>query len=128
MKITITFKNMQHTPALDERIREKALKLEKFWEGRTEMKWTCWVAGGEHQAEVNVLGPKVEYHAKAKSDDLYKTLDLVMEKIQRQVENDKHKIKEKIHRQHIEPVALSPSAAWGEFEAWQEEQKGKKAV
>ncbi len=128
MKITISFKNMEHTPSLDERIREKALKVEKFWQGKTEMKWTCWVTGGEHHAEVNVLGPKVEYHAHAKSDDLYKTLDLVIEKVERQVEKDKSKMKNKIHRAKSELVNLHPSNAWGEFEAWQEEQKEKKAM
>ncbi len=129
MKITISFKNMEHTPSLDERIREKAHKVEKFWEGKTEMKWTCWVTGGEHHAaEVNVHGARHEYHAHAKSDDLYKTLDLVIDKVQRQVEKDKDKIKNKMHRAKSELVNLSPSAAWGEFEAWQEEQKEKKAM
>jgi putative sigma-54 modulation protein len=30
MDVSITFKHLEHTPALDERIREKSRKLEKY--------------------------------------------------------------------------------------------------
>lgn len=121
MKVTISFKNLEHTESLDERIKQKSLRMEKFWEGKVEVKWTCWVSGGEHFAEVSILGPKVDYHAKAKSDDLYKSLDLVINKIEKQVYKSKTKIKDKIHRPKAEIIIHSPSEAWGDFEAYQEE-------
>ena len=34
MKLKISFKHLEHTPALDERIKEKSQKLKKYFEGK----------------------------------------------------------------------------------------------
>ena len=48
MNIKISFKNLEHTPALDEKIREKTGRLEKYLGGGTEVHWTCSVHDGHH--------------------------------------------------------------------------------
>mgnify|MGYP001627223797 CR=1 FL=1 len=98
MNITITFKHLDHTPALDERIREKSLKLEKFFGGQFSVDWVCWCdERGEHWAEVKVTGLQ-ECVAKAHSESLYKSLDLVMEKALRQLEKQKSKLRNRLHK------------------------------
>lgn len=101
MKIVSSFKHLEHTPALDQKITEKSQKLKKFFDGNFEVQWTCYVRDdGAHCAEIKLLGPTFEYHANAHADTLYKTLDLVINKIERQVSKKKDKWKNRIKRKH----------------------------
>jgi putative sigma-54 modulation protein len=97
MKLKISFKHLKHTPALDERIKEKSEKLDKYFEGNTNVSWVCWVHGDEHWAEIKVHGPKFDFFAKAYADNMYKSLDLCIEKMERQFEKKKDIYKNKIH-------------------------------
>ena len=58
MKLKISFKHLEHTPSLDQRIKEKSEKFEKYFQGNTSVQWTCWVHHEEHWAEVKVHGTK----------------------------------------------------------------------
>lgn len=102
MRITITFKHLEHTPALDERIKEKSEKLAKYFQGKLNVDWVCWVHGEEHWAELKVHGTKFDFFAKACDDNMYKALDLVVEKMERQVDKKKQKATDKIHVDHKE--------------------------
>lgn len=94
MKIVSSFKNLEHTPSLDEKIEEKTTKLKKYMDGNFEVQWTCYVReDGAHCADIKLLGPKFEYHAAANSDSLYKTLDLAVNKIEKQIHKKKDKWK-----------------------------------
>ena len=98
MKITITFKHLEHTPALDQRIHEKSEKLAKFFDGNFKVHWTCWCdEKGEHWAEVRILGQPQECFAKASSENLYKAFDLVTDRIERQLERHKSKLRNRLH-------------------------------
>lgn len=97
MKLKITFKHLDHTPALDERIREKSEKFEKYFQGNTTVQWFCWVHNDEHWAEIKVHGPKFDFFAKACADNMYKSLDLVVEKMERQIEKQKDQLRNKMH-------------------------------
>lgn len=97
MKLKISFKHLKHTPALDERIKEKSAKFEKYFNGSCSIQWVCWVHEGEHWAELKVHGPKFDFFAKGCADNMYKTLDLVVEKMERQIEKKKDIWKNKLH-------------------------------
>ncbi|HLE11826.1 MAG: ribosomal subunit interface protein [Bdellovibrionales bacterium RIFOXYD12_FULL_39_22] len=115
MNVTITFKHMEHTPALDERIREKSKKLERYFHGNSNVKWTCYTKEGKHFSEVDVSGARFSYHASAGSDNLYKSFDLVIGKIERQVEKKQQIGKDHIHHhaeKNKEVVILDPDMAW----------------
>lgn len=85
MNVNITFRHMDHTPALDTIIREKSEKFSKWLGTATDVSWTCWKEGLDHCAEVKVFAGAKEYFAKAHADDLYKTFDLIIHKIQNQL-------------------------------------------
>lgn len=87
MNIHITFRHMEHTPALDQMIREKSEKFIKWFGNQATVRWTCWIEGVDHCAEAEVHAGHQEYFAKAHADDLYKTFDLVIHKIQNQIKN-----------------------------------------
>ena len=85
MNVNITFRHMDHTPALDQMIREKSEKFGKWFGDNSNIHWTCWMDGVDHCSEVTVNSGNEKYFAKAHSDDLYKTFDLVVQKIQNQM-------------------------------------------
>ncbi|MGE3609864.1 MAG: ribosome-associated translation inhibitor RaiA [Bacteriovoracaceae bacterium] len=97
MNLKISFKHLDHTPALDQRIKEKSEKLEKYFQGNLNCHWVCWVKDNVHWAEIKVHGPKFDYFAKGSADNMYKALDVVMDKIERQVEKKKDQNRNKLH-------------------------------
>lgn len=99
MKLTISFKHMEHTPALDQRITEKSEHFEKYFKGNVSVQWFCWVHNNQHWAEVKIHGPKFDFFAKASADNMYKSLDLVVEKMERQFEKQKDMKRNKLHKE-----------------------------
>lgn len=85
MNVNITFRHMEHTPSLDQMIREKSEKFTRWFGEQVQVRWTCWNEGIEHYSEVTIHSGAKEYFAKAQSDDLYKTFDLIVSKIQNQL-------------------------------------------
>lgn len=85
MTVNITFRHMEHTPALDQLIREKSEKFSRWLGVQAQAQWTCWMDGIEHYSEVTVNAGGQQYFAKAHSDDLYKSIDLTIHKIQNQL-------------------------------------------
>ena len=128
MKIVSTFKHLEHTPALDQKIEEKSQKFKKYFDGNLEVFWTCSVReDGAHLAEIKLLGPKFEFHASAHSDSLYKTLDLAVSKIEKQLHKKKEIRRDKIHHKHDQPVReqLIAEAEWDE-EYWEDKEEAAK--
>jgi putative sigma-54 modulation protein len=97
MKIKVSFKHIEHTPALDEQIYSKSEKLEKYFDGNFEIHWICYAKDDVHVADIKLLGPSFNYHASAKSESLYKCFDLVIAKLEKQVVKKKSKWKNNLH-------------------------------
>lgn len=129
MKLKISFKHLDHTPSLDERIKEKSQKLEKYFQGNTNVSWTCWVHGDHHWAEIKVHGPKFDFFAKASADNLYKSLDLCVDKMERQIEKQKDMMRNKLHyAPFVTPKYLNiDEMIWEEEEAQDKEIEEKSA-
>lgn len=85
MNVNITFRHMDHTPTLDEVIRTKSEKFSKWFGPATNVHWTCFMDGIDHCSEVTINSGNQQFFAKAHADDLYKTFDLIVHKIQNQM-------------------------------------------
>jgi ribosomal subunit interface protein len=93
MKLQITFKNFEVTPALKEQIEKKTQKLKKFLgHSNTKANWYCWIDKDTHYAELQISGHQGPViMATAKSGNLYKTLDIVLKKTMTQVNKKNRK-------------------------------------
>jgi putative sigma-54 modulation protein len=128
MKIVSSFKQLEHTPALDEKIEAKSQKLKKFFEGNFEVHWTCYVRDdGAHCAEIKLLGPSFEYHAAAHSEKMYKTLDLAINKIEKQVSKRKDKWRNHTSRKHQDSIKDQQIAEVEKDEKFWEEKNSEQA-
>ncbi len=98
MKLTLFFKNIKHTPALDSRIEEKSQHFSKYFDGMFEVQWYCYAKTGTHVTNVCLIGAGYRYRASATSENLYKSFDLVLEKMMRQLQKRKEKVRDRIHK------------------------------
>ena len=95
MEIKIAYRHLESTPSIDEKIREKAEKLKKFFDGKMHVDWTCSVEKDVHSSEVKVTGDHFTYHASAEADSLYKTIDESVHKLEKQILKKKEMLKSK---------------------------------
>lgn len=86
MKLTTSFKHLDHTQALDEKIKEKSQHLKKYIGRHDLIKWTCTVKEGVHYALAHISGPHFNLVANAHCDNLYKALDIIIQKLIRQLD------------------------------------------
>ena len=98
LELKIAYKHMGSTPSISEKINDKAAKLKKFFDGKIHVEWTCSVEAGIHHSEVTVTGDHGTFNASDSDDNLYKTFDGVIAKLEKQITKKKEILKEKIHR------------------------------
>ncbi len=89
MNITITFRHMEGTEAVKKHAHEKLAKLQKFLRTAMTAQVTLSVEGLEHVADVNISSGSAHFHATERSEDMYATIDMVHDKLERQIRGAK---------------------------------------
>ncbi len=95
MRFTITGKNMEVTSSLREAIEEKLGKLEHYFTPATEVIVTLSIQREAQKIEVTIPIKGGIIRAEESSNDMYVSIDLVEEVIERQVRRYKKKIIDK---------------------------------
>ena len=96
MQINITGHRIDVTPALRAFTEEKFGKLERHSDHITAIHVVFDVEKLRQIAEATILVAKGELHASSESEDMYSTIDLLIDKLDRQL--IKHKEKMHNHR------------------------------
>lgn len=89
MNITITFRHMDGTEAVKQYAHDKVAKLQKFLRQTIAAQVTLSVDGIDHTAEVRLSAGGTHFHATERSEDMYASIDLVHDKIERQIRGAK---------------------------------------
>ena len=92
MKVTVVTKNMELTPALKEMVEKKVSKLDKYFERNVSAKATLSVQKNRHRVEVAIPFNGVLLRAEEITDDMYKSIDKVEEKLVRQIRKQRTKL------------------------------------
>ena len=95
MKFVIVGKNIDVTPGLKQAIEEKIGKLEKYFTPDTEIHVTLSVEKDRHKIEVTIPVKGSIIRSEQVSNDMYVSIDLVEEIIERQLKKYKTKIIDK---------------------------------
>ena len=95
MKVTVIAKNMELTDALKEIVRKKISKLEKYFEDNIEARATLSVQRNRHIIEVTIPFNGVILRGEEATSDMYKSLDLVEDKLERQIRKQKTRLSRK---------------------------------
>lgn len=92
MKVTVIAKNIELTSALKEIVEKKIRKLEKYFEEEINAKVTLSVQKNRHTIEVTIPFNGVILRGEESTDDMYKSLDLVEDKLERQIRKQKTRL------------------------------------
>ena len=95
MKVTVIAKNMELTDALKEIVQKKISKLEKYFESNIEAKATLTVQKNRQIIEVTIPFNGVILRGEEATSDMYKSLDLVGDKLERQIRKQKTRLSRK---------------------------------
>ena len=95
MKITISGKNIDVTPGLRQTVNEKLGKLDRYFTPDTQVNVTLSVEKERHKIEVTIPVKGRIIRSEQVSNDMYVSIDLVEEVIERQLRKYKNKIIDK---------------------------------
>ncbi|GGK24022.1 ribosomal subunit interface protein [Caldalkalibacillus thermarum] len=100
MKFNIRGENIEVTPALRDYVEKKVGRLERYFNEdiTSDVYVTLKVTRDEHSVEVTIPMPKLLLRAEEKSLDMYASIDLVVEKLERQIRKYKTKINRKFRQ------------------------------
>jgi putative sigma-54 modulation protein len=101
MKFNIRGQNIEVTEALREYVEKKLSKLERYFEAppTSEVYVTLNVIKGLQTVEVTIPLPGVMLRAEEKHNDMYASIDLVIDKLERQIRKHKTKVNRKIRQE-----------------------------
>lgn len=123
MKFNIRGKNVDVTPAIKSYIEEKIGRLDKYLESPSDVSASIVVKvrGKEQIIEVTIPVNKIILRGEESHDDLYAAIDLVSDKIERQIRKNKTKLKKRKEKNNFIDFNY-------EFEVNKDEEKDEKIV
>ncbi len=97
MKYNIRGQRMEVTDALREYVEKKLSRLDKYFETppQSDVNVTLSVTKGHQAVEVMIPLPGAMLRAEEKRDDMYASIDFVVDKLERQIRKHKTKINRK---------------------------------
>lgn len=95
MQLDITFKNIDSTDALKDYASKRLSKLDKYIDRPTEVHAVLSVEKRRHTADVTLSADGIVINAVEITEDMYSAIDMVIDKLERQVKKHKEKIQGK---------------------------------
>lgn len=94
MEFQITGHNIEVTPALRETVEKKLKKLEQLFDRINSIQVVLKVEKVQQIAEATVQVNGAELHASAEENDMYAAIDLLVDKLARQLTKHKEKLRQ----------------------------------
>jgi len=98
MKTIVSGRNMSVTDALRDTIRSKLGKLDRFFHRELEAQVTLSVEKNRHIIEVTIPFNGSILRAEEATEDMYRSIDGVVDKLTRQLRKQKNKLENRINR------------------------------
>lgn len=95
MRVSVIAKNTTATPALKDMIEKKLSKVKRYFNPDVEAKATLSVQKNKQKVEVTIPFNGVILRAEEATEDMYKSIDLVVNKLERQIRKQKTKLSRK---------------------------------
>ncbi|MCW7752823.1 ribosome-associated translation inhibitor RaiA [Desulfobotulus sp. H1] len=95
MKTAVTFKNIEPSEALKDYAASKLARLDKQFDSPAEAQVVLSVEKIRHIAEVRITCDRLNLQATEETENMYAALDLVVDKLKKQIRRSKEKKREK---------------------------------
>lgn len=96
MNVKITAKNLELTDAIKNYIEKKLKRIDKYFDYVLDVSVILEVQRNVHSAEILVNAKGVFLKGLERTEDLYASIDLAIDKIERQLSKYKDKLKDKV--------------------------------
>jgi putative sigma-54 modulation protein len=93
MQVNITFRHLDSTEALKAHAKDKVEHIQRFVDRPSEAHVVLYVENLEHHADINLKAGVFLLRGRAKSNDMYASIDAAADKIERQLKKHKEKLK-----------------------------------
>ena len=105
MQLNITFRHLDASDALKDYARDKVERVNKYLDRAGEAHVVLSMERHLHHADITIHAGAFVLRGREKSEDMYASLDLAMDKIERQLRRYKEKLKnhhgkERVHHRH----------------------------
>jgi putative sigma-54 modulation protein len=107
MNITVRGKNIDVTPALKDYAEKRIKKLRKYFNG-ADVQVNMSVARENHIVEVTLLVNGLILRGEESTEDMYASIDLVVDKLEKQIDKHKTKLSRRLREGNIKNIASDP--------------------
>ncbi len=112
MQTSVTFKNLDPSENLKSYISGKLDKFDKFLDNPAMATVVLSVEKFRHIAEINIVGDRLKINGKEETNDMYSSMDMVLDKLEKQIKKNKQKTKDhrsnsKSKKNNIEDTTFS---------------------
>jgi putative sigma-54 modulation protein len=95
MQTSVTFKNLDPSDNLKSYVGDKLDRFDKFLDNPAEANVVLAVEKFRHIAEINISGDRLTIIGKEETVDMYSAIDMVLDKLEKQIKKNKEKIRER---------------------------------
>jgi len=95
MQTSVTFKNIDPSDHLKSYVGDKLDRFDKFLDNPAEANVVLAVEKFRHIAEINISGDRLSIIGKEETVDMYSAIDMVLDKLEKQIKKNKQKIRER---------------------------------
>ena len=95
MQTSVTFKNLDPSDHLKTYVGDKLNRFDRFLDNPAEANVVLSVEKFRHIAEINIVGDKLTIYGKEETNDMYSAIDMVLDKLEKQIKKSKQKIRER---------------------------------
>ena len=114
MQTSVTFKNLDPSDHLKSYVGDKLDRFDKFLDNPAEANVVLAVEKFRHIAEINISGDRLSINGKEETVDMYSAIDMVLDKLEKQIKKNKEKIRERRsasknrNRSMLDEISSSP--------------------
>ena len=106
MQTSVTFKNLDPTDTLKSYVRDKLDRFDRYLDNPAEANVVLLVEKFRHIAEININGDRLTINGKEETNDMYSAIDMVLDKLEKQIKKNKQKIRERRPGVNAKNIAL----------------------
>lgn len=98
MQLNLSFKHIDSDDAVKKYATEKSMKLKKYFKGKISVTWNFTKVKQNWIAHCHLVGNHMDYFGETEAADLFSSVDLVIDKIEKQLRKHKEIVKDHLHR------------------------------
>lgn len=91
MQTSVTFKNLDPSNHLKSYVSDKLNRFDKYLYNPAEANVVLSVEKFRHIAEINIIGDRLNINGKEETEDMYSAIDMVLDKLEKQIKKYKQK-------------------------------------